>query len=217
MIKQIPSKNQCYWYENINTNNEFTDLLEIITYVLLIDTIIRFYVLWNQEPCKRCISPSDLAAKRIADLLADLKRNEAFFKSRCQILVMVTPQDVEPVEPDAHFNEFLVFPVSATRFLLGGLCNQSRNKIYNQHHLDISFCYGRKKEVLTLRFSNNNQIHNVCISPSLAHNKLYFNWTNLRCHVHPNCNPDVPEDLRTVADSFIDALQTMPASSEIKF
>lgn len=39
---------------------------------------------------------SDLAAKLIADLLAVVKRNEAFFKSRGQILVMVTPQDVKP-------------------------------------------------------------------------------------------------------------------------
>ena len=121
---------------------------------------------------------SDLAAKLIADLLAVVKRNEAFFKSRGQILVMVTPQDVKPW----YF-----------RFQQRVFCSVVSviNPVWKGK-------YRRSGSAIT--------INNVCISPSLAHNKLYFNWTNLRCHAHPNCNPDVPEDLRTVADSFIDAL-----------
>lgn len=175
-------------------------IANLIVLVLLIIVLKPFYYLWQEKPCRRCVPP--LSNVRIAGFLKTLENKKDFFKARNQTLVMSAK-----TKAAGNANEFLVFPVSAKQIICGGLCNLSRDEIFNNHHFDISFCDSEYTEILTLKFKDKGQIHSVALDTMVAHNNVYFDWSNTSCHVHANCNPEVPKDLRSVADSFIEALQ----------
>lgn len=89
----------------------------------------------------------------------------------------------------------LVFP-SHDSLVIGGLCERSWSDIFRRHHIEIG-----TNDRIMVRFDDH------CGPVELWSNHLVLRFKEkVLCQQHPDCNPDIPVDLKAVLDRFIKCL-----------
>jgi hypothetical protein len=100
------------------------------------------------------------------------------------------------MDDDGSNVALLVFP-SHDNLVIGGLCDRSRSDIFRHHHVNIG------TDRIMVRFDGH--YGPVELWSNQVEVELRFKEKVL-CQQHPDCNPDIPVDLKAVLGRFIKCL-----------
>jgi len=168
----------------------YFDLIAVLLYIIFLVWFVVYYGM--DQPHCGCPLPGQQAQNHIEDFLKRLKRYEK------TVIVDRPSNDI------ARSDELLVFR-DHDRLVLGGFCDRpagrSHSEFISQHH--VEWFETDDDEELNVRFMDEDgKVHYGAIDCDIENGHWTFN-ESISCKLHPECNPDVPEDLKIVLHKFL--------------